>query len=65
MSTFKKINKAAEVDAKLEAQKEVLNQASHKIAIKNMNEAMASVRRDYKVKESQSLSSSAKVVLTS
>jgi hypothetical protein len=65
MSTFIKINKAAEVDAKLEAQKEVLNQAGHKAAIKNMNEAMASVRREYKVKESKSLSSAAKVVLTS
>jgi len=65
MSTFKKFTKAADVDARLEGTKEVLNQPSNKAAIKEMNQTMAAVRRDFKVKESKSLSSAAKVVLTS
>lgn len=65
MSTFKKFNKDADVDARLEGSKEVLNQPSNKAAIKDMNQTMAAVRRDFKVKESKSLSSAAKVILTS
>lgn len=65
MPTFQKFNKAAEFDARLDEKKEILNQEVHKKAIKEMDKAMADVRREFKMKESKSLSSASKVVLTS
>ncbi|MEI9806461.1 MAG: hypothetical protein WDO16_00550 [Bacteroidota bacterium] len=65
MTTFKKINKAEEIDMKVQDTTEVLNKPEHKKAVQEMNEAMEAVRREYKVKESKSQTSAANVILTS
>lgn len=65
MTQIKKINKAEEINKKTEKDAEILNQPQHKMAVIEMNKAMEAVRRDYKIKESQSQASAFKVILTS
>ena len=64
MTSIKKINKSSEIDDKVKAQTEVLNKKEHIEARNNMNEAMDFVRKDYKLKDSNSQASAAKIVLT-
>ena len=63
MSTFKKTNKAAEIDNKVKEATITLDKPEHKKATQEMNEAMGAVRRDYKLKDSNSQASAATVVL--
>jgi hypothetical protein len=61
---IKKIDKAAEIDNKVKEATIVLNKPEHKKATQAMNTAMGAVRRDYKLKDSNSQASAATVVLT-
>ena len=62
---IKKVNKAEELEKKMEGQTVLLNQPEHKKAIQEMNKVMEAVRRDFKIKESKSQASAFKVILTS
>jgi hypothetical protein len=64
MSNIIKINKSVEIDNKVKEQTEVLNKKEHREARNNMNEAMDFVRKDYKLKDSNSQASAGKIVLT-
>jgi hypothetical protein len=64
MNKIKKINKNEEIDNKVKEGTEILNRPEHKMAIQEMNEAMDSVRKDYKLKDSNSQAAASKIVLT-
>jgi hypothetical protein len=64
MSKIKKINKAEEIDARVKDGTVVLNKPEHRHATQQVNEAMEAVRRDYKLKDSNSQASASTVVLT-
>ena len=64
MNQIRKINKTEEIDSKVKEGTITLDKPEHKEAIQVMNEAMNAVRRDYKLKDSNSQASAATVVLT-
>lgn len=64
MTNIKKINHSEEIDNKVKAGTETLDKPEHKKAIQEMNEAMDYVRKDYKLKDSNSQAAASKVVLT-
>jgi hypothetical protein len=64
MNKIKKINKNEEIDNKVKEDTETLNRPEHKMAIQEMNEAMDSVRKDYKLKDSNSQAAASKIILT-
>jgi hypothetical protein len=64
MNQIRKINKAEEIDNKVKEATITLDKPEHKQATQNVNEAMGAVRRDYKLKDSNSQASAATVILT-
>lgn len=64
MNKIKKINKAAEIDEKVKGTTIILDKPEHKEATQVVNEAMGFVRRDYKLKDSNSQASAEGTPLT-
>jgi hypothetical protein len=54
MSEIRKINKTEETDSKVKETTVTLDKPKNKKVTQNINEAMEAVRRDYKLKDSNS-----------
>lgn len=64
MSTIRKINKSSDIDSKFKQGTETIHKPEHKKAIRNMNDAMGVVRKDYKLKDRNSRAAASLFILT-
>lgn len=65
MSNIQKINKSGAIDSKFKQGTETLDKPEHIQAIRNQDEAMQVVRKDYKLKDSNSRAAASLFILTS